>query len=107
MKTYEAIVKGENLPESGIPESFKVLLKELQALGLDVQVLDENQNEVKIGDYPYVDAFVSAKWKRMRILFKYQHLNKGLFGNGEAFQVARYPLNPGMFKLGISWAFYD
>ena len=66
-----------------------------------------NQNEVKIGDYPYVDAFVSAKWKRMRILFKYQHLNKGLFGNGEAFQVARYPLNPGMFKLGISWAFYD
>ena len=66
-----------------------------------------NQNEVKIGNYPYVDAFVSAKWKRMRILFKYQHLNKGLFGNGEAFQVARYPLNPGMFKLGISWAFYD
>lgn len=66
-----------------------------------------NQNEVKIGDYPYVDAFVSAKWKRMRILFKYQHLNKGLFGNGEAFQIARYPLNPGMFKLGISWAFYD
>ncbi len=48
VKTYEAIVKGENLPESGIPESFKVLLKELQALGLDVQVLDENQNEVKI-----------------------------------------------------------
>ena len=48
VKTYEAIVKGENLPESGIPESFKVLLKELQALGLDVQVLDEDQNEVKI-----------------------------------------------------------
>jgi hypothetical protein len=66
-----------------------------------------NQNEVKIGDYPYLDAFVSAKWKRMRILFKYQHLNKGLFGNGEAFQIARYPLNPGMFKIGISWAFYD
>ena len=66
-----------------------------------------NQNEVKIGDYPYLDAFVSAKWKRMRILLKYQHLNKGLFGNGEAFQIARYPLNPGMFKIGISWAFYD
>ncbi|MBE6192755.1 MAG: hypothetical protein E7139_02340 [Rikenellaceae bacterium] len=66
-----------------------------------------NQREVEVGNYPYVDAFVSAKWKRMRILFKYQHLNKGLFGNGEAFQIARYPLNPGMFKLGISWAFYD
>ena len=66
-----------------------------------------NQNEVEVGNYPYVDAFVAAKWKRMRILLKYQHLNKGLFGNGEAFQIARYPLNPGMFKIGISWAFYD
>ena len=66
-----------------------------------------NQNEVEVGNYPYVDAFISAKWKRMRILLKYQHLNKNLFGNGEAFQIARYPLNPGMFKFGISWAFYD
>ena len=48
VKTYEAIIKGENIPESGIPESFKVLLKELQALGLDVQVLDENGNVVEI-----------------------------------------------------------
>ena len=48
VKTYEAIVKGENIPEPGIPESFKVLLKELQSLALDVKVLDENQNEVEI-----------------------------------------------------------
>ena len=48
VKTYEAIIKGENIPESGIPESFKVLLKELQALGLDVQVLDENGEVVEI-----------------------------------------------------------
>ena len=66
-----------------------------------------NQNEVEIGNYPYIDAFVSAKWKRMRILLKYQHLNYNLFGNGESFQIARYPLNPGMFKIGISWTFYD
>ena len=66
-----------------------------------------NQREVKIGNYPYLDAFVSAKWKRMRILLKLQHLNQNLFGNGEYFQVARYPLNPRMFKLGISWSFYD
>ncbi len=66
-----------------------------------------NQREVKVGNYPYIDAFVSAKWKRMRILLKYQHLNKGLFGNDEYFAVAKYPLNPGMFKIGISWAFYD
>ena len=66
-----------------------------------------NQREVRIGNYPYIDFFVSAKWKRMRILLKVQHLNQNLFGNGEYFQVARYPLNPRMFKLGISWSFYD
>ncbi len=48
VKTYEAIIKGENIPEPGIPESFKVLLKELQSLGLDVRVLKEDQTEVEI-----------------------------------------------------------
>ena len=48
VKTYEAIIKGENIPEPGIPESFKVLLKELQALGLDVKVLDEHNQEVEL-----------------------------------------------------------
>ncbi len=48
VKTYEAIIKGENIPEPGIPESFKVLLKELQSLGLDVKVLDENHKEVQL-----------------------------------------------------------
>ena len=48
VKTYEAIIKGDNIPESGIPESFKVLLKELQSLGLDVKVLREDQTEVEI-----------------------------------------------------------
>ncbi len=66
-----------------------------------------NQREVDVGNYPYVDAFVMGKWKRMRIFLKYQHLNKGLFGNGEYFALAGYPLNPGMFKIGISWGFYD
>ena len=50
VKTYEAIIKGDNISEPGIPESFKVLLKELQALALDVTVLDENGNEVKLGE---------------------------------------------------------
>ncbi len=48
VKTYEAIIKGDNIPEPGTPESFKVLLKELQSLGLDVKVLDENRNEVEL-----------------------------------------------------------
>ncbi|MCI5642932.1 MAG: DNA-directed RNA polymerase subunit beta [Peptoniphilus sp.] len=48
VKTYEAIVKGENIPQPGVPESFKVLIKELQALALDIQVLDENGNEVDL-----------------------------------------------------------
>ncbi len=48
VKTYEAIIKGENIPEPGIPESFKVLLKELQSLGLDVRVLRDDNTEVEL-----------------------------------------------------------
>ena len=48
VKTYEAIIKGENIPEPGIPESFKVLLKELQSLGLDVKVLKDDNTEVHL-----------------------------------------------------------
>ena len=48
VKTYEAIIKGDNIPEPGVPESFKVLLKELQSLGLDVRVLREDMTEVEI-----------------------------------------------------------
>ena len=48
VKTYEAIIKGDNIPEPGLPESFKVLLKELQSLGLDVRVLREDNTEVEI-----------------------------------------------------------
>ena len=48
VKTYEAIIKGENIPQSGVPESFKVLLKELQSLGLDVRVLREDGEEVEL-----------------------------------------------------------
>ena len=46
VKTYEAIVKGQNVPKPGIPESFKVLIKELQSLCLDVKVLDQNNEEI-------------------------------------------------------------
>ncbi len=66
-----------------------------------------NQREVQNGDYPYMDLYVAGKWKRMRILLKYQHVNDDLFGNGESFAVAGYALNPGVFKMGISWSFYD
>ena len=48
VKTYEAIVKGENIPTPGVPESFKVLIKELQSLGLDVKVLDQNDEEIDL-----------------------------------------------------------
>lgn len=46
VKTYEAIVKGENVPEPGVPESFKVLIKELQSLGMDVKILSEDEQEI-------------------------------------------------------------
>jgi len=50
VKTYEAIVKGENIPEPGVPESFKVLIKELQSIGLDIKVLSEDAKEIVIQD---------------------------------------------------------
>ena len=50
VKTYEAIVKGENVPRPGVPESFRVLMKELQSLGLDVKIMDESDNEITMKD---------------------------------------------------------
>ncbi len=56
VKTYEAIVKGENIPEPGIPESFKVLIKEMQSLGLDVKVLTEDNEEIEIKEAPEMEG---------------------------------------------------
>ena len=56
VKTYEAIVKGENVPEPGVPESFKVLLRELQSLALDIKVLSETREEIEIGEMIDDDA---------------------------------------------------
>ena len=50
VKTYEAIVKGENVPEPGVPESFKVLIKELQSLGMDVKMISINEEEIEMRD---------------------------------------------------------
>ena len=60
VKTYESIVKGYNIPKPGIPESFKVLIKELQSLCLDVKVLDEERNEIDLRDYDETDAPVAT-----------------------------------------------
>ena len=69
VKTYEAIVKGENIPEPGVPESFKVLLKELQSLGLDIRVLTEDAQEVEIQAVSYTHLeFLRVGW-RMRCSF--------------------------------------
>ncbi|WP_309121794.1 DNA-directed RNA polymerase subunit beta [Paenibacillus sp.] len=51
VKTYESIVKGENVPEPGVPESFKVLIKELQSLGMDVKILSENEEEIEMREF--------------------------------------------------------
>jgi DNA-directed RNA polymerase subunit beta len=67
VKTYEAIVKGENIPKPGIPESFKVLIKELQSLALDVKVLSKDNEEIKLketseyDDVTSVDRIVDVK----------------------------------------------
>ena len=59
VKTYEAIVKGENVPQPGIPESFKVLVKELQSIGLDIKVLNEDEEEISLQDEEDEDIVVS------------------------------------------------
>ena len=62
VRTYEAIVKGHNVPTPGVPESFKVLVKELQSLCLDIQVLDENGNEIELKeDEDALDTFNLAR----------------------------------------------
>ncbi len=66
-----------------------------------------NQREKEIGNYVWMDAFITAKWKRMRIFLKFQHVNQDLFDTREYFQTLHYPLNARIFKYGISWSFYD
>ena len=61
VETYEAIVKGENIPEPGIPESFKVLIKEMQALGLDIKVLTADSEEIEIKDSSHTDVKTGAE----------------------------------------------
>ena len=61
VKTYEAIVKGENVPDPGIPESFKVLVKELQSIGLDIKVLNEEEEEVSLRDDEDDDIATTAR----------------------------------------------
>ena len=66
-----------------------------------------NQQTTKTGNYVWLDAYVSGKWKRLRFLIKMQHLNYDMFGERNFFQVAHYPLNRRMLKIGVSWNFYD
>ncbi len=81
VKTYAAIVKGENIEEPGIPESFKVLIKEMQSLGLDVKVLSENEEEVVIKDS---SEFNAAPFSDDELLKDYKHEDK--FMEDEGFQ---------------------
>ncbi|MDR2891329.1 MAG: putative porin [Alistipes sp.] len=66
-----------------------------------------NQREKELGEYIWMDLFVTAKWKRMRIILKMQHLNDDMFGARNYFSVPHYPMNNRVFKLGLSWNFYD
>jgi outer membrane receptor protein involved in Fe transport len=64
------------------------------------------QRDKLIGNYPLVDVFVNLKWKKAIIFLKYEHVNQGV-PNNEYFATYRYPMNPRVFKFGISWMFYD
>ncbi|MBR6542192.1 MAG: DNA-directed RNA polymerase subunit beta, partial [Anaerotignum sp.] len=87
VKTYEAIVKGENIPEPGVPESFKVLLKELQSLALDIRVLREDQTEVEIKECiedvddlnVNIDGYEDEEFRRARPMTAEEELVDFLF----------------------------
>ncbi|MEA5144904.1 MAG: DNA-directed RNA polymerase subunit beta, partial [Candidatus Limiplasma sp.] len=68
VKTYEAIVKGTNIPAPGVPESFKVLLKELQSLALDIRVLDTEKNEILIREMDEDEAEEAPVAERFELL---------------------------------------
>ncbi|PKM79625.1 MAG: DNA-directed RNA polymerase subunit beta [Firmicutes bacterium HGW-Firmicutes-14] len=80
VKTYEAIVKGENVPEPGVPESFKVLIKELQSLGLDVKVLSEYDEEIEIKEDEHD---VSEAAKELGIDIQGEHTREENYESGE------------------------
>ena len=87
VKTYEAIVKGENIPEPGVPESFKVLLKELQSLALDIRVLREDQTEVEIKesieDVDDLNVNIDDEFRRPRPMTAEEELVDFLFDDEE------------------------
>ncbi len=74
VKTYEAIIKGDNIPEPGVPESFKVLLKEFQSLGLDVRVVREEEDEE--GNKKMVEVDLSETMELTDYIHKYQETSK-------------------------------
>ena len=81
VKTYEAIIKGDNIPEPGIPESFKVMLKELQSLGLDVKVLNENGQEIEIMEtIDYGDNELRRELENESRKYNYENESLGAMG---------------------------
>ena len=81
VKTYEAIIKGDNIPEPGIPESFKVMLKELQSLGLDVKVLNENHEEVELKEtLDYGSAEIRRELEGDSKKYEYDNRELGALG---------------------------
>jgi DNA-directed RNA polymerase subunit beta len=86
VKTYEAIVKGENIPEPGVPESFKVLLKELQSLGLDVKVLSDKSRVIDIRETDEditetareLDLTIDGEEERLPVATREEAIEQGL-----------------------------
>lgn len=81
VKTYEAIVKDENIPEPGIPESFKVLIKEMQSLALDVRVLSENNEEIEMKESSDLEAITNINLIEMETVAN----DKEIFGTGSGY----------------------
>ncbi len=97
VKTYEAIVKGNNIPQPGVPESFKVLIKELQSLCLDVRVLDEEGNEIELKDDDD-DDFIPDVQEEI-----YQENDEDIIGEG--FEIDDVPVDELGADLGVDFEY--
>lgn len=77
------------------------------APALEQYYVQEGEHKIQIGGYPFVNAYANFHLKQVRFYVMYYHVTQGLFDNTESFLAPHYPINPRMFKLGLSWNFWD
>ena len=77
------------------------------APALEQYFVQEGEHKVQVGGYPFINVYANFHLKQVRFYVMYYHVTQGLFENSNSFLAPHYPVNPRMFKLGLSWNFWD